>query len=146
MRSGRRRLPVTPPDPSLHLASRHRGLGEWHIVGDAGEPAFENGWDSLVYVDLTSVVATEPMRFMRDDYGLIHIHGEADHGAGSWAGGTIFTLPAGFRPAYRTVFLVAADTTFGVKEARLDVYADGSVVLQPDVTEVYVSDRRFRKA
>lgn len=68
----------------------------WHVVGDAGEPAFQNGW--VNQPDQGSVA-------FRRVNGVVHLRGRAQHpGAGGLmvaSGATPFVLPAGYRPATR---------------------------------------------
>ena len=60
----------------------------WHVVGGAGEPAFQNAW--------VNFGASGVMSFRRDQLGRIHLAGIVKSGA---LPGAIFTLPAGYRPA-----------------------------------------------
>ena len=67
------------------------GRGEdWHYVGEAGEPAFENSWAN--YSGLTSAA------FRIREAGIVDIHFVI---AGGSANG-IFTLPEGYRPSAAT--------------------------------------------
>ncbi len=117
-----------------HTASRHRGLGRWHEVGQPGEPAFNGSWDRSA--------ANTPVIFMVDDFGLVHLAGNASKLGGGTQ--TIFVLPPRFRPQYRSVFLVVDE---GPQEpARLDVYASGSVVAANGVSGPSLADVQFRKA
>lgn len=67
----------------------------WHVVGAAGEPAMVNGW----------VNYGTSLAFMKDPHGFVHIKGELQAGTLT-AGTTIFTLPVGYRPAYRRYWAV----------------------------------------
>lgn len=92
----------------------------WHVVGSAGEPAFENGWAN--YADGYAVA-----QFRKDALGDVHLRGgvtQPTDGSGS----VVFTLPPGYRPAdgQNEVFAVAS--------------TDGSSVLSPDGGIVEVED------
>lgn len=125
-----------PPGP--RIATRHRGIGPWHIVGDAGEPALQNGW----VLDVAQV----PAQFALDDYGVVHVN-LADMSRSSGTGGTVFTLPIGFRPAYRTAVTAMEGTAVGFASVfgRLDILTDGSVIAQSTAKALGAGDVRFRK-
>lgn len=59
---------------------------DWHYVGAAGEPVFENAW---------TTGATEAARFYKDSDGRVHLEGIV---TGGTMDATIFTLPAEYRP------------------------------------------------
>ncbi len=61
----------------------------WHAVGGTNEPAFANSW-----VNFGGVYA--PARFRRDINGWVTVEGLVKSGT---VGTTVFTLPAGYRPA-----------------------------------------------
>lgn len=61
----------------------------WHYVGAAGEPAFLTGWANYPG-------GYQPLRFMKDPHGFVHVEGEIQASAG--AAVDVFTLPAGYRP------------------------------------------------
>ena len=90
-----------------------KGLEAWHVVGGAGEPAFQNSW-----VNFGGAYATAA--FYKDHLGIVHLRGLVKDGIGP----AIFTLPAGYRPAVREIFaIVAGGDTFG----RVDVDPSGAV-------------------
>lgn len=64
------------------------GPEAWHLIGGGGEPAFQNSW--VNYGGSESVAA-----FMKDPAGFVHLRGHIKSGTSN----TIFTLPAGYRPA-----------------------------------------------
>lgn len=82
----------------------------WHNVGDAGEPAFVNSW--------TNYAGYQVARFLKDAAGVVHIEGVVDSGSG-----TIFTLPAGYRPSAK--LLIDARGNSGV--GYLEIDTDGTV-------------------
>src|SRR5262245_49000055 len=76
------------------------GLGPYHLVGTSAVP-FENGWTND-----TTVIGTAhnvPARFYKDPYGVVHLEGVIKGGGGSF----VFTLPRGFRPAFRHIWPIA---------------------------------------
>lgn len=62
----------------------------WHIIGDPGEPAFENGWAALGSGYFSP-------RFRKTKDGLVVVYGTASRAAGNHIG-PLFTLPVGYRP------------------------------------------------
>lgn len=98
---------------------------DWHYVGDAGEPAFENSW---VNYDDTGATQTR-VAFYRDPLGVVRLKGLCKNGTD---GATIFTLPAGYRPPATDLrFPVITDSAiaFSVVSGDGAVSATGSVVL-----------------
>lgn len=93
----------------------------FHIVGEAGEPPFENGW---VNVEEDSGEAG----FYKDFQGVVHLKGAITAGSN---GNDAFTLPEGYRPA-DWLFLPAAGR--GPVAANLEIFASGSVVPTCDAT------------
>jgi len=96
----------------------------WHYVGQAGEPPFQNGWSQ--YGGGWPI-----MSFRKDATGWVSLSGLVT--GGTVAGGTpIFTLPAGYRPVARAGFTqglrfpVVANNAFGAS----NVYCDGRVDLE----------------
>lgn len=94
----------------------------WHLVGAGGEPAFLNGWGNLGS-------GFESCGFRKFPDGRVRIKGTLAR-AGNWGavGEFVFTLPAGYRPPFRTMVTARAASSSGVSVGtRLDIYADGSV-------------------
>ena len=76
-------LAGTYPNPQIALAEAV------HMVGAAGEPAFD--------VDWTNVGAGfQPAGFYKDPFGTVHLQGDVQRTTGTDA--TIFRLPAGYCP------------------------------------------------
>ena len=72
--------------------------------------------------------------YAKDQFGVVHLFGEAAHNGGSTLQ-AIFTLPVGFRPAYRVVEPVvelSIPPTFGV----ITIEPDGTVT--PDYSDINV--------
>ena len=77
----------------------------WHVVGDAGEPAFENDWGNS---------SARPLHFFRDQMGFVYIAGLVERASG--AGVTVFTLPVGYRPPYPYEFVAANGSQWNIAE------------------------------
>jgi hypothetical protein len=117
-------------DPEMvALARRHRGpLGVKHVIGAAGEPAFQNGWASY----------QEPSYLKQSD-GFVRLFGAVLNPAAPGGVNTIFVLPSNFRPARAHVFpsfySFFAQDSFGnhispYLEPYIEVFTDGRVVAQ----------------
>lgn len=66
----------------------------WHEIGAVGEPAFGTNWANFAGGVYSS------MAFRMDSEGWVHMKGLAANGVNAMgAGGTIFTLPFGYRPS-----------------------------------------------
>ena len=101
-----------------------RYVEAWHEVGTAGNPAFAGSWKNFGG-------AFETAAFYKDPGGLVHLKGLVDVGSG-----TIFTLPAGYRPAKTEVFtVVSTGGAFG--EIRLA--STGTLQLTVGTGSGYVS-------
>lgn len=100
---------------SFPLTRKHMKIETPHIVGDSGEPAFQNSW---VNFDTSTFRGA---RFWKDPMGIVHIEGLVKSGT---VGTTIFTLPAGYRPGNGLMFPSITNSGVG----RVDVAATGNVV------------------
>jgi len=90
-----------------------------HLVGAAGEPAFQNSW--------ANTGSGDPLCFRKTPEGKVYIRGSIVGGASAT---TAFTLPVGYRPASRAgnpPFLNPLLVTNGVAGGYLAVYSDGRV-------------------
>ncbi|XHX78800.1 MAG: hypothetical protein RBJ76_02385 [Stenomitos frigidus ULC029] len=101
-------------------------------------PTFQSGW-----VNYGNVF--NPAGYFKDSLGIIHLRGLVKNGSG-----TIFTLPEGYRPAFREVHGVAADPNVA---GRVDILTDGQVQQVVPVNGSWISldgitfrarGRRFR--
>ncbi len=84
----------------------------WRVVGDAGQPSFENGW--------TAVAGPEYIPRFKKLNGVVFMQGSVAGGAASTAA---FTLPVGHRPDHTV--LCDYDGAFG---GLCSVFANGQVV------------------
>jgi hypothetical protein len=81
--------------PSAALASSLSPLEATHLVGNSGEPGFENG--SFNFPG-EGGIGFNPVGFYKDHEGIVHLQGVAKVGKGGPVT-SVFTLPPGFRPA-----------------------------------------------
>lgn len=88
----------------------------WHIVGDTGEPAFENSWANRSSGDDADAA------FYKDAFGVVHVKGTIEGGANAT---TVFTLPSEYRPSDRVVVPICAPAIVG---SLASIEIDGSVV------------------
>jgi hypothetical protein len=104
----KKRFPISRRDLKLEAP---------HIVGASGEPGFLNSWvnyDAAVY---------QVVRFWRDPLDMIHVEGLVKNGV-IGAGGTVFILPAGYRPSLGMLYSTETSTGHG----RVDVSPTGNVI------------------
>lgn len=88
-----------------------------HLVGGAGEPAFQNN-----YANYGSGFAVVGFYLVRD---VVHIQGLVTRSTGTVvAGETIFTLPALIKPGTEHIFAAWGNSGAG----RVDITASGTVV------------------
>ena len=90
---------------------------EWHEVGDANEPAFENSW-----VNYGSGYSTTG--FMKDPHGMVKLKGVVQSGT---SGTVVFTLPAGYRPGATCIF--SAVNVNGGGHSTVSVNTSGQVTV-----------------
>lgn len=93
-------------------------LEDPHVVGDSGEPAFQNSWVNY------DTATFQGARFWKDAFDIVHLEGLVKNGTGPPS--TIFTLPAGYRPANGILFSTLSNSAVG----RIDVAATGNVTFQ----------------
>jgi len=97
-------------------ATLNIAMDQWHNVGNAGEPAFQNGW-----VNYSGTIGQQA-RFRKYPDGKVRLAGIIKTGA---SGTIAFTLPVGYRPTASEVFFILAWTG----TATLTIAADGTVTL-----------------
>ena len=93
----------------------------------------QNGW----YTPSPSTYGV--VGYAKDQFGVVHLFGEAAHGGGSTLD-PIFTLPVGFRPAYRVVEPVA-ELSIPPSFGAIEIDPDGTVTartgnIEPDLEGV----------
>lgn len=111
------------------LSRKHIKLETPHVVGDSGEPGFENSWVNF------DVSTFRGARFWKDAVGVVHLEGLLTGGTGPGASAVLFTLPTGYRPALSHQFAVIANNALG----RVDVEPDGQVVWRAGGTNAFLS-------
>jgi hypothetical protein len=95
-------------------------MDTWHIVGNAGEPAYTNLW-------LPNNFGYEVPAFRKDPLGRVHLRGTIRAGT---INTNVFTLPVGYRPPFGLRFPQLSSALSGVTAAdwgQINVQADGTV-------------------
>ena len=93
--------------------------GNWQAIGSGGGggswtvPTLVNGW-------VNYGGGFSPVGYCKGGPGFVHLRGLIANGTA----GTIFTLPPGFRPTYRQLLATISSSAL----ARVDIYADGTVI------------------
>lgn len=100
------------------ISRRNMAVEQPHVVGDIGEPAFQNGWSNY------DTTAFRGARFWKDPMGIVHVEGLVKGGTAPGAGITIFALPAGYRPGIGLIFAVDSNSAHG----RADIAPTGEIV------------------
>jgi hypothetical protein len=91
----------------------------WHIVGAAGEPAFQGGWQNY------DAPAMRPARFRKFPDGRVALGGLIKGGS---AGVVAFTLPVGYRPATGR-YAAGVPVVASGGPAEVDVMDSGNVIV-----------------
>ena len=86
---------------------------DWHYVGEAGEPAFENSWANSSGVPATA--------FRIREAGIVDLQGALVGGSDATV---VFTLPAGYRP---TQYVMVPAVSVTPAAAYFTVDTDGDV-------------------
>ncbi|MPM24669.1 hypothetical protein SDC9_71152 [bioreactor metagenome] len=98
--------------------------GTWYEVGSGTPvPDFENSWVNSIVTPAGYAVA-----YMKDLTGVVHLRGEASCTGGNTAG-AIFTLPTGYRPAYRSNFVAFGYGASSNTPVYIEIETDGSVYI-----------------
>jgi microcystin-dependent protein len=93
----------------------------WHYPGQTGEPTMTQfSYDQQNHNLMESFGR---IRFRLDEVGCVWLEGLL--ASGTWTGGTLFTLPVGYRPAYTLAFNCVTDVGCG----KIQVLANGNVNL-----------------
>lgn len=107
-----------------------------HEVGGDGEPAFVGTWTNYGS-------GYEVASFYRDPFGRVHLSGLVKSGT---SGTTIFSLPGGYRPRARELFVIDTGNP-GDTLGRIDVTATGDVIhISGGTTYVQLHGISFRAA
>jgi hypothetical protein len=116
---------------------------DWHYVGTAGEPGFNNNW-----INYTLSSLPNPVAFRRDSERKVHIKGVIDSTLTPPAtppGELIFTLPVDYRPEFllhpAVLFAGAPAAELTPHRARfgqLDIHPDGRVGISTGFHYSYV--------
>jgi hypothetical protein len=114
-----------------------------HLVGAAGEPAFEPGAGNVGLV--TEGALSQPVGFYKDHDGIVHLEGFANPGKEEF----VFRLPVGFRPASGITQIFLAPTgevilIFGSNIVINGVDVSGKVL--SEASPVVLSGLSFRPA
>ena len=92
--------------PSASIASALTPPEPVHLVGQAGQPAFENGGSNAALEGLSGA-HLNPVGFWKDHEGVVHLQGIAQVGKNGNGIVPYFTLPPGFRPAPGAIIIQA---------------------------------------
>lgn len=107
---------------------------DWHYVGEAGEPAFENSW--------TNVGSSNKLAFRIREAGIVDLQGFVTGGTGR-----VFTLPAGYIPDTGSLTFFAAQgfTSPNFIALRITVDNNGYVTYggPAGVTTLYIAGQFF---
>ena len=102
------------------------GNPNFHLIGAAGEPGFDNSWVNWGAPNFDA-------GYWKDPFGFVHLQGVIKSGT---VGDSSFTLPPGLRPAATAgPFIVLSNGAAG----RVDVGADGTVTPISPSDNTYVS-------
>lgn len=99
---------------------------DWHVVGDPGEPAFENGWANR------GDPSDKPLRFRKTEDGFVHVNGQLDPSSASGTA-AIFTLPVGYRTDGAVSFPQSCVGGGGYNEFYVLLLPDGTVNHRADI-------------
>jgi hypothetical protein len=126
----------------MALRKRRPGLvyptwEDWHYVGEVGEPAFGTSW--------ANAAGNNNLAFRIREAGVVDIQGYVQNTAAPTAptSDSLFTLPAGYRPAAETFQGMATVTTDDVLDGLIIspvVVATSGAVFLPSVNTDPVFD------
>lgn len=85
---------------ALDTAAAH-AVEDWTLVAE-----FAGDWANVETGSGSAATDTNPVRYLKDPLGFVHLAGAAASVAGSGSGGSdsAFTLPVGYRPEYAQSF------------------------------------------
>lgn len=113
---------ATPATPALSYLTR-----EWLFADEGGSwntPALLGGWQS--YNAKNGVTVFDDPGYRIDGNGIVWLRGLLSHATITTVG-TLFQLPAGYRPVRQRIY--AVDANAGSLTARVDVATNGGVAL-----------------
>ena len=102
--------------PTADTANALIAPENWHEVGAAGEPGFQNSWANAGGGFSTAA-------FYKDSTGIVHLKGNLSNAADDTVA---FTLPVGYRPS-QGLFMPAAGAPAPVA-ANLVIQSDGDAI------------------
>jgi hypothetical protein len=119
------------------------GVSTWvqltavHVIGAAGEPAFQNGW--------TSMATFGPVGFWKSSVtGLVHFQGIPQNSGDPAGNSVMFTLPVGYRPSATRILEAIANNLSGT---FVQINTTGEVLVISNLAasaSVYLDGKFFR--
>jgi S-layer homology domain len=125
--------PVTRQQMAVFLV-RATSPEDVHLVGQPGEPAFENGFTNHIPTDFQNT------GFYKDPFGIVHLVGDMD----APGNGIAFTLPAGYRPDRHQRFAVQGNGDGNTATVRINENTGGVQFFATGVTTVTLNGITFR--
>lgn len=116
---------ITTLTNSIDAINTTLTVEDWHVIGDPGEPSFNQNWGNYAGGGFDSAA------FYIDPFDVVHLRGLI--AATSGAGTVAFTLPTGYRPANNKLFSCWSN---GVA-SRIDVAANGDIVYYGSIPTGY---------
>lgn len=113
--------------------------GPWRDVSSPGQVGFKSDWSNTA--DYTGY-NWELVGFRKDRDGVVHLRGAAGRPADAASGSTIFTLPAGYRPAASETFVVASmepGPAGTLVHGAVEIDWDGNVFVYPEADDRLVT-------
>lgn len=100
--------------------NEYRSEDEWHVIGDGGESAFQNGWSNYGN-------GYSPISFIRVASNVVMLTGLVTGGTAGTTTGVFTTIPEDFRPTDYKLFHIA--TAVG----------SGSCIINPTNGEIRIN-------
>jgi hypothetical protein len=121
--------PAGPVGPQGAPGAEPAGPEGWHEIGTDGEPVFQSSFHNDGGNEVTGA-------FSKDAWGIVHLRGLVVGGTT----GTLFTLPAGYRPSKNLAEVVWR----GIDAEELVVLPDGEVRIMGGESSVALDGVTFR--
>lgn len=117
------------PSPTGTLTARGINAGAFYSIIGQYYPSSFGGWTTVnslggSWVNYNAATNT-PVGYTKASDGMVTLRGTIKNG-NTAAGTNLFTLPAGYQPKERQMFIVSANGAYG----RIDVFNDGTVQLR----------------